>query len=315
MKYAHLIAYVMSRPWAMEPKKMQALIEALRIKADGGELPVNLEANNGGVPYMAHEARIRQDSADRIAKKPGTVAVLPVRGVLSYRMGTLEESSGNTTYERLGMSLRELVGNEQVKAIVMDVDSPGGVTDGLPEFVETMRSLKGTKPIVAAVNTMAASAAYWIASQADDAAVSPSGEVGSIGVWTMHEDISGFLEANGVKETLIYAGEYKVEGNPYEPLSDDAKAAIQSQVDTFYGMFVDGVAEGRKRDSGYVREHFGKGRMVLAEDAVKVGMADRVASLEQTLNRYGASMYGESPRRKSNQARQNALRNARSGRR
>ena len=315
MKYAHILAYVMSRPWAMEPKKMQAMIEALRIKAEGGDLPVKIQANNGGVPFMAHSAKIQQNTADKIARQPGSVAVLPVRGVLSYRMGSLEESSGNTTYERLGLSLRDLVGNDKIKAIVMDIDSPGGVTDGLPEFVEVMQSLKGPKPIVASVNTMAASAAYWIASQADDVAVSPSGEVGSIGVWTMHEDISAFLEANGIKETLIYAGDYKVEGNPYEPLTDEAKAAIQSQVDSFYGMFVDAVAQGRDRDSAFVKENFGKGRMVLAKDAVKAGMADRVASLEQTLNRYGASMYGESPRNRSNQARQQALRNARSGRR
>jgi len=292
MKYAHLLMYAASRPWAMHPAKLQAMLAALKIKSQGGDLEFDAEPDNGGVPYMATNARVTPGKAASIARASGSVAVLPVRGVLTHRMGSLEESSGNTTYERLSSSLRQLMGNDAVKAIVLDINSPGGVTDGIVELAAELRGLRGGKPIVGSVNATAASAAYWIAAQLDDVAVTPSGSVGSIGVWTLHEDVSAYLEQLGVKDTLISAGKYKVEGNPYEPLSDEAKAAIQADVDAFHGMFIDDVAAGRGVATSVVREQFGQGRMVLAADAVKRGMADRVASLEETLNRYGATLHG-----------------------
>lgn len=321
MKYARILAYVMNRPWAMHPGKMQALAEALRIKAEGGDLDFDLDPDNGGVPYEAtdlaadrlaalteddsgREARIAPARAAKIARATGRVAVLPVRGVLSHRMDSLKESSGNTTYERLGESMHRLMGDDNVKAIVLDVNSPGGVTDGLPELAAEMRAMRGgDKPIVACVNTMAASGAYWLAAQADELVVTPSGEVGSIGVYTMHEDISALLDMEGVKETLIFAGEYKVEGNPFEPLSDEAREAIQADVDAFHEMFLADVAAGRGVTTAVVAEQFGKGRTVLARDAAGRGMADRVATLEETLNRFGATLRGQSPQRMANNAR------------
>lgn len=292
MKYAHLLMYAASRCWAMHPDKLTAIVAALKVKAKGDDLEWDGEADNGGVAYMAHAAKITPGKAASIARAPGSVAVLPMRGVLTHRMGSLEESSGNTTYERLGQSLRALVNNTDVKAIVLDCNSPGGVTDGCVELANDMRALRGTKPIIAQVNTMAASAAYWLATQADEVVVTPSGAVGSIGVYTVHEDISAWLDAEGIKETLISAGKFKVEGNPYEPLSEEARAYIQADVDAFHSMFIDAVAAGRDQSAATVREDFGQGRMVLAADAVKRGMADRVATLEETLNRYGASMHG-----------------------
>lgn len=292
MKYLHLLAYAARRPWALHPDKLTAMAAALRVKVQGGDLEIPVEPNNGGVPYMAHQAKVSPAKAASIARAPGAVAVLPVRGVLTHRMGSLEESSGNTTYERLITSLRQLAANDGVKAIVLDVDSPGGITDGIVEAAAEIRALRGGKPIVAHVNCTAASAAYWLAVQADEVVISPSGSVGSIGVWTMHEDVSKWLEQLGIKDTLISAGKYKVEGNPYEPLSDEARAAIQAEVDAFHGMFIADVALGRNVSEAIVRSDFGQGRMVLAKDAVRRGMADRVASLEETLNRYGATLHG-----------------------
>lgn len=294
MKYAHLLMYVASRCWALHPDKLAALLAALKAKATGADLQLEAPPDNGGVAYLAHHAKVSPAKAASIASAPGRVAVLPVRGVLTHRMGSLQETSGNTTYERLGEQLRALVKNPDVKAVVLDINSPGGVTDGIVELAEDIRSLRGAKPIVGAVNTMAASAAYWLAAQLDDVAVTPSGAVGSIGVYTVHEDISALLEREGIRETLISAGKYKTEGNPYEPLGDEAREAIQADVDSFYDMFVADVAIGRNVSIGTVGDTFGQGRMVLAEQAVKRGMADRVATLEQTLNRFGASLNGAS---------------------
>ena len=90
-----------------------------------------------------------------------------------------------------------------------------------------------------------------------------------------------------MKVSLISAGKHKVDGNPYEPLSDSAREDLQSKVDTFYEMFVKNVARGRGVSQGNVRDGFGQGRMVMAEDALKAGMVDRVATFDQTLTRLG----------------------------
>jgi len=135
---------------------------------------------------------------------------------------------------------------------------------------------------------MAASAAYWIASQADEIVITPSGRAGSIGVYTAHDDVSAALEKAGIVRTYISAGEYKVEGNEAEALGKDAKAFIQARVDESYKSFVDDVALGRGVSAETVLADFGKGRMFGAVEAKKRGMVDTIATLSETLARFGA---------------------------
>ena len=137
----------------------------------------------------------------------------------------------------------------------MNVDSPGGLIDLVPETAALIRTVRETKPVIAVANTYAASAAYWLASQASDLVVTPSGEVGSIGVYMPHLDVSGWEEQQGVKTTLISAGKYKTERSPFEPLSDEAAAAMQDTVDKYYGMFTYGVAVGRGTSAEIGRAH------------------------------------------------------------
>jgi ClpP class serine protease len=97
--------------------------------------------------------------------------------------------------------------------------------------------------------------------------------------------MSKALEAEGVAHTLISAGKFKTEGNPFGPLSEEARAAFQASIDDAYNQFVAAVASGRKVDEATVRDGFGQGRMVLAKQAVRQGMADRVATLDETIQR------------------------------
>src|SRR5207237_10294998 len=114
-----------------------------------------------------------------------------------------------------------------------------------PDPAPEPRAARGAKPITAAVNTMAASAAYWLASQADEVVITPSGLAGSIGVYLVHEDWSAANAQMGIDVTYISAGRFKTEANPDEPLSEDAKAALQAEVDDLYSLFVTDVATGR----------------------------------------------------------------------
>lgn len=215
----------------------------------------------------------------------GAVAVTPLVGSIIPRADGMAESSGAVSVQRFRRNLRQALADPEVGSVVIDVDSPGGTVDQVPEMAEEIYAARGDKPIVAVANTLAASAAYWIASAADELVVSPSGEVGSIGVFAMHQDMSGMMEQRGVTVSLIAAGKYKVEGNPFEPLSEEAREAVQGRVDEYYEMFVAAVARQRGVKRSDVRNGFGEGRVVGAREAVRLGMADRVATLDETVER------------------------------
>lgn len=247
-----------------------------------GDLAIEAIAGEGIYSY------VRAAAGDPRTKDGSTIAVLPLTGTISHRMGMLSEASGGISTERFTQWLRAAVADPSVKAIVIDADSPGGTVDGVPELADEIARATKTKPVVGVANSMAASAAYWLLSQCSELVVTPSGTVGSVGVFASHEDVSKMYDQLGLKVSLISAGKFKTEGNPYEPLSDEARQDFQGQVNDYYDMFTKAVARGRNTDQKTVKAGFGEGRMVLATQAVKENMADRVATLDQTLVKLGA---------------------------
>lgn len=215
----------------------------------------------------------------------GGVAVLPVHGVLIPRATLMSEMSGATSIDALSSDLRDALANDQVNTIVLDVDSPGGSVAGVTEFAQELMRARTRKPIVAVAKYTMASAAYWIASAATEIVASPSSVVGSVGVYTIHDDFSKALEHLGIKRTHIAAGKFKTEGNTAEPLSDDAKATMQKRVDDWYGRFVKAISQGRGVSVEQVRDGYGEGRVVSADEALSLGMVDRVATLDETIAR------------------------------
>lgn len=145
------------------------------------------------------------------------------------------------------------------------------------------------KRVVALVDPQAASAAYWLATQASELVVTPSGQAGSIGCYMVHFDHSGQLENDGIEVTVIRAGENKGEGNPYEPLDAEAAEHLQTLVDVYESTFVEAVARGRNVSAETVRESFGQGRVFDAERLVTLGMVDRVATYEEVLGELRSS--------------------------
>ena len=302
MKYQHIISAVCNQPWAILPEKMRAISAMLAFQASGGKLTEEQirEVVAGNPDLQA----ARQPSGPRA---PGGVAVISIRGVIAHRMNQVNDISGpgGTSIEGLTKSFRAALNDPNVKAIVFDVESPGGSVDGVPELADEIYQARGQKKTVAVANTFAASAAYWLASSASELVVTPSGMVGSIGVYCMHDDISQALEKEGVKITLVHAGKYKVDGNSFEPLSDSARADMQSQVDSVYGMFVKAVA--RNRGGGTkqsdVMNGFGEGRMVMGNLSVKQKMADRVATFDEVLASFGVGQKAETSLAASNENR------------
>ncbi len=279
MKYAHILMAFASEIWAMEPLKLAAMIEFLAIQASGEKFDA-----------AEIEARIAPQTANAVARRDGAIAILPMRGVISNRapMVTNSSTGGGVSAEGFGNAFDAQVADDQVKAIIIDADTPGGNVLGIEELRSKIFAARGSKPIIAQVNANLASAGYWALSGADEIVVTPSGAVGAIGVRTAHDDISAALAKEGIERTIIAAGKYKGEGL-LGPLSEEALAHVQGQVDSYYGMFVDGVAQGRGVASSVVREGFGQGRMVTAKAAVAEGMADRIGTMADTLARFGVA--------------------------
>jgi signal peptide peptidase SppA len=229
--------------------------------------------------------------ASAVPEESGSIALINIRGMITPYGSPFLAMLGLGGGGLMGFreAFHEALADDSVDSIVLNINSPGGLVSLVPETATEIREARGTKPIVAVANTLAASAAYYLAAQADEVVVTPSGEVGSIGTLIRHEDISKLLEDEGVKINLIYAGKYKTEGNPFEPLTDEARAAMQAVADEFTSMFVADVAAGRKVTAKAVADGYGEGRTLLAKQALEAGMADRVATLEDTIKRLGGS--------------------------
>lgn len=277
MHYERIVAEAVATPWAILPEKLAVIESFLAHKAAGREVP---------------EAEI--EAAVQSAQRPGRTApkgvgVVPIIGTITQRATFFSRWSGGASTEAVGAQVDAFAADPQMGTIVLEIDSPGGGVYGVGQLADKIAAAGKVKPVIAVVNSLAASAAYWIASAATEIVMAPDGEVGSIGVYLMHVDQSAANEREGVKVSFVKAGRLKAAGNSYEPLGDDARGSLQKAVDDFYAMFVSAVARGRKVDEAKVLSHFGEGATVRSAEALKVGMVDKIGTLDSVLGRYGFS--------------------------
>lgn len=284
MKHERFIAWALSQPWALMPERISAYAAVLARQA--ADTVLDLE----------HEERKEAAAARVRSEKPrsGAIAVIPVYGTIVQRANQLDICEGGTSTQSISNALADAIADDSVSQVLLDIDSPGGSVYGVQEVAAEIARSK--KPVVAIANSLAASAAYWIGSAASELYVTPGGEVGSIGVWTAHQDFSKALEAAGVNITLISAGAYKVEGNPYQPLAADAQAFMQSRINDYYGAFTRAVAKGRKVSVEQVRGGMGQGRVLGADAAKSEGMVDGIATFEEVVSNMQRSTAAATPR-------------------
>ena len=256
--------------WAILPEYFEHMQAMLR-----GESPSPVVRGHGEGEIVA---------VTKPGPKSGRVAQISITGTIMRRYSIWSEFGGASVETTLAM-LRNVAADPDVKTVLLNIDSPGGTVDGLPELAAEIRTLRESKHIVALANSLAASAAYWLAAQADEVVATPEALVGSIGVFTAHMDYSALMERMGIKTTYIHAGKYKVEANPDEPLTDEARGHLQGIVDEAYGLFVNDVAKGRGVSAATVRSDFGEGRVLTAKDAKAAGLIDRIAGYHETVAR------------------------------
>jgi signal peptide peptidase SppA len=277
----HLADRLLNTPLLIHPAKAEVLLAVLsgRIGVDGDPgLGPGIDATR-----FVGSAR-RESGRSALTRASNGVAIVPVLDTLVNRGAWLDSRSGLTSYEGIGAQIRDAASDPEVHAILLDVSSPGGEAAGMSAVAHVIRTVRQTKPVIAFVNDMAASAAYGIASAADEIVVSPTSILGSIGVVMIHADRSGELAAQGIKLTLIFAGSHKVDGNPFEPLSDAVRADLQASVDAHYNQFVGLVAAGRGDRLTMDAARATEARTFIGVDAIAKGLADRMASFDEILD-------------------------------
>ena len=276
---------VYNTPLMVEPGKASAILSVLapRLGLAGAEALPKPEA------YRGVELQPGQETAGyRIAQ--GGVAVVRVHGTLVQRGGWLDAMSGMASYERIGRQVEAAAGDASVRSILLDVDSGGGEVAGCFDLADHLRRMAGRKTLWAIADETAFSAAYALASAAEKVFLTRTAGVGSIGVVAMHADWSKAEAMAGLKVTAIYAGQRKNDFSPHEPLSREARATLQAEIDRVYGLFVDTVAKHRGLDVRTVRDT--EAGLYWGPDAVRAGLADEVASLDEVIARMAGSPAG-----------------------
>ena len=288
-----LLSEFLTTPWALMPERLQAMAGVLT-RWSAGEPPTD-EAM-----FQIQSERVLRDTRKQMAaaNAGSGIAVLPLYGVVTQRGNMVDDISGpgSTSTQQFTSALRQVLADDTVGQILIDIDSPGGSVYGVAELASEIIKARAQKPVVAVANSLAASAAYWIGCSASEFYFTPGGEVGSIGVWQAHFDYSKALEEEGVKTTLVSAGKFKVEGNPYVPLDPEAQAFMQSRVDDYYNAFVQAVAVGRGVSVDDVRNGMGEGRVLGADAALAQRMVDGIASFDDVLARMQAKVTGKAVR-------------------
>ncbi len=221
--------------------------------------------------------------------RSGAVAVVPVFGPITKRDTMFTQLLGGTSTNRLSAQMRQLAVDDSISHVILNVDSPGGTISGLPELAADVRALAAVKPVTAISNDLNASAAYWISAQATTIVASPESHTGSIGVFGVHEDLSGAAEQAGVKVEVFSTSEAKAGANPFVPLTDETRENMQALVDSAGDLFVADVAKGRGVSAATVRNDFGDGLIFDAKGALKAGLIDRIGTFNDTVARVAGS--------------------------
>lgn len=232
---------------------------------------------------VRNDIRLAAETLAKSAKGQAAriTAVLPISGMIDQRDSWMLRMFGGTALDSLMEAVDICMNEDRIGGIVFDVSSPGGSAYGVKEAADSIFAARSMKPIVSVSNSIMASAAAYIGLSASRVYATPSSVTGSIGVAWIHEDESKMLENAGIKTTVCRIPEYKMEGHPSEPLTEQAKSHMDERCADLYEMFTSDLAKYRKVDQSTVKESYGKGRVLSAKDAAACGMVDKVATFSE----------------------------------
>lgn len=267
---------VINSPWAIMPQMLEEIrdiyvthLRGEKIDLKGVEARLGRPLNNERKPYQVVNG----------------AAIIPVYGVMAKRANMFMDVSGGVSTELVGADMSAALLDDDVEQIILDIDSPGGTTDGIDALAERIYGARGTKPIKAFANGTMASAAYYIGSAADSIHVLDNlTQVGSIGVVATIVDRSEAMKKRGSVVHEIYAGKYKRMVSDTKPLTDEGRAYIQDKVDYVYSIFVERVSKYRGVSVQTVLDEMADGEIFTGRQAIDAGLADGVSSLVGLIN-------------------------------
>jgi capsid assembly protease len=256
MSEARVIAAILGAEWAITPEALQGI---LSIAKRENESPEAVEARIGRPLENTHRAEMR-----------GSVAVIPVVGPLFRRANMFTRVSGATSYDMVAQDLREALDNPAAKSIVLNIDSPGGMANGVAELAGHIYEARAKKPVIAYVGGTGASAAYWLAASASSVVAARTALLGSVGV------VVGVGGGKGEDEIVSSQSPYK----RVDPKSAEGRARTQAMVDNLAAIFVADVAKYRAATEEQVLAKFGQGDVMLGQQAQDAGMIDKIGTFE-----------------------------------
>lgn len=279
-----ILSCINGKPSLISPKFQHVVTDMLKEKAvisgngfcDEGKKQMAAFLGGGGYDYS--RSYLYADG----------IAYIPVHGLLMNRLTF--SGWGVTGYDYIRGAVNEALGDRDVRGIVFDVNSPGGSAQGCFELADYIRSVRKEKPSMAMVNANACSGGYALASAAGKVIAIKSADIGSIGVYSMHVDYSKWMDEIGISIEFIYAGEHKVDGNPYEPLTDAVRKEIQASVNDTYEQFVSLVATNRSIDKQAAIDT--QAKVLSADEAASVGLIDSVAGVDEALVAFKGELSG-----------------------
>lgn len=280
---SRLSTRVFGTPLLIQPEKLAVILQS-----EVGPRLAGATFELEGLPDPSAKAMdMRSEKKDYPVTSDG-IAIINVSGSLVNRSSWLDAYSGMTSYTQIQEEVADAVDDPMIKGIVLRIDSSGGECAGCYDLADYLYSIRGGKPIWAAVDDQAFSAAYMIASACSKVFVSRTGGVGSVGVVAMHLDQSGYDEKIGLKYTALYAGAHKTDFNSHKPLTDAAKNELQGEIDRLYQMFVESVARNRNLSAKHVAET--EARLFFGDRAIEARMADELLPFGQVVEQMSATV-------------------------
>lgn len=273
----HLMSRVFGTPLMIQPEKLDVILGVLGPRFGAGAAITadvfeddDQELTDGSKPRKIFQIT------------PQGIAVIPVSGTLVKKSSWMDAWSGMRSYASISTQFAAAVNDQDCRGILLDIDSPGGEVAGLFDLCDQIMAARSEKPVYAIANDNAFSAAYAIASSAEKLFVTRTGGVGSVGVIALHLDQSAMDKSMGLKYTAIYAGARKNDLTPHEPLSDDARTSLQSEVDRLYSMFTSMVATSRGLKQKAVQAT--EAGLYFGENGINVRLADTVGTFQDALD-------------------------------
>lgn len=269
--YPIIFRKVFCEPWACQLDTYGSIQEQLIHAAEHGITPTSVNQVSFG-PSAAGVGLNRPTQPGSRLYTKGAVGVIPIRGVISSHLSSLETMCGGYDIQQLAYDLDAAAEDTNLKRVLIDFHSPGGTITGIPETAKLIKNFP--KKTIGFSNGHSASASYWLMSQCSSVLITESASVGSIGVYTAAIDNSKARETRGETVQVFKAGKYKAMGLMGKTLSDDEKALIQESVDKAYAKFTGDVKGARPG----IEEATMQGQMFVGKDAVKAKLVDSLVS-------------------------------------